>query len=330
MPQQSRIENFNETAAKAFVAFPHELGRLVVLAVPAQNTPVFISPAIAEQLSANTAAIKEAVAEAHEILERTGWTALASSDHDVGGTLVDLIAMPSTPIADRYTERFTQEMMEDFAFDHELGHLILPNGQPCKGASENKSESAADAFAMLRHIQRYGKETDLPELYYTAKAAHIVVKKETTHYTSDTIQRVIEKANELGDAFLQMPLEEVAKIAAEIANEKTLDDFTLGYVRLNYLGVTAGIDNAAMRIYDGDPETCQIVFRRVLAVMEKEYRDEDVFNAGKRYLSHPRRKAFMVQAAKTDGFWRRALAFVETGIPRFSPGGRAAAPSMRF
>ncbi|HYD17771.1 MAG TPA: hypothetical protein VEF76_04755 [Patescibacteria group bacterium] len=45
-----------------------------------------------------------------------------------------------------------------FTFDHEIGHQLVPSGYALDMAGRLMGESAADAFAALRALQRYGME----------------------------------------------------------------------------------------------------------------------------------------------------------------------------
>ena len=54
----SLAKTFHETAAAAHDAFPKELKTLVLLLLPASDTPVYVSPEVADQLTKSTAAVK--------------------------------------------------------------------------------------------------------------------------------------------------------------------------------------------------------------------------------------------------------------------------------
>ena len=158
--QQSLEQTFNETAAAAYKAFPQQLARLVVLLVPDTDKPVYVSPEVAGQLTQSTAAIGDAVARATRYMRDRSWAAYAERDHRLAGTRVNLIALDHEKTAGFFSARYTKEMKLIFTLDHEIGHHIMRNGFPVGGVSPQEAESAADAFAMLRHIQRFGKNTD--------------------------------------------------------------------------------------------------------------------------------------------------------------------------
>ena len=49
-----------------------------------------------------------------------------------------------------------------FGFDHELGHVIIPGGGGMDKSdliANNRAECIADAYAVIRHLQRYGADS---------------------------------------------------------------------------------------------------------------------------------------------------------------------------
>jgi hypothetical protein len=63
-----------------------------------------------------------------------------------------------------------------------------------------------------------------------------------------------------------------------------------------------------------DKEALNLFCRETLAVMKIHQNDPDIFDAGKSFLTHPSRKSFMDDAAKTDPYWRQALEFVNAPV----------------
>src|ERR1700722_2395869 len=89
----SLAQEFNETATAAYRVFPRELERLAVLLVPSSDTPVYVSPAVARELTKNTAAIGQAIAKLAEKMHELKAVGLAGNKYPLAGTSVNLIAL---------------------------------------------------------------------------------------------------------------------------------------------------------------------------------------------------------------------------------------------
>jgi hypothetical protein len=324
--EQSLAQEFKKTLVAAHEAFPEKLANLVVLLVPASNKPVYVSPQIADQLTNSTAAIRKAVKEIANDMRARNHVGKAYSKYKLNETPVRLIALNSDSItgafADPYTP-YTKEMDAIFTLDHELGHLILWNGsRSIFGTSPQLAESAADAFAMLRHIQRFGKNTDQAGRLCERLANLVVMRCDTEHYTSNAVQRAIEIADEMGDDLFKLSLRETARLAAEIADDNHLDQRTLDKIGMAYVPIA--MDPAYINDWD---KLC----RKTIEIMREHRHDAEIFKAGKRCLNSPMLKRFMAREAmpKRDVYWKKALAFVNTHDPHARPKRRSANPGMR-
>jgi hypothetical protein len=342
--EQSLAQEFNDTAAAAYAAFPEQLARLVILLTPDTDTPVYVSPQVADELTKSTAEIREAVAKYTGVLKANNASGLAEYKASLAGTPVNLIALDSKNIMGIFTERFTKEMRAIFNLDHEIGHHIIRNGTPSleKGVTLHKSECAADAFAMLRHIQRYGKNTDRAGNRSENIAYCITLLSDMVHYTSAALQQAFEVADKMGDDFFKLSLHETAELAATIADDTALVGVTLKKIAEAYLPVAnyckANMGNGqeiVRKLYDADAtEAHTILCQGVVSVMANpaNSNDPDIFNAGKRFLSAPQLKEFMTKAAATEtgGYWKSALGFINTHKPDASQQTpRSTSPGMK-
>jgi len=347
-------QTLNETAAEACKFFPQQLARLVVVAVPNAEMPVYVSPQVAEELTNGVSLIGRALKKLpgnksprlRDTLEyltgtdrpstmRKALRKLAREMHDahatgisyrrykLAGTSVSLIGMLNDNIMGLFSERYTKEMQAVFVLDHEIGHLILRNGN---SPDAQKSENAANAYAMLRHIQRYGKNTDRAGYCAEKGALSIPLLSDTEHYTTDAVERAIAVANEKGDDFFQLSLFETAKLAEEIADACTLNDQVLKKLREAYLPVAQ-----ACAKHIGDPwqiiESMSgkdkvahaLVCREAIAVMRQHPHDPDIIKLGKQFFGFPPLKEFMTAAADKNNFWKDALDFITTHQPPENP-----------
>ena len=83
------------------------------------------------------------------------------------------------------------EINHAYAFDHEVGHVVVRNGMNV--SNENLSECAADAYAALRHIQRFGTSVFWLESVARWRAMDMVFNRGDLgdHFTSPVISGII-------------------------------------------------------------------------------------------------------------------------------------------
>jgi hypothetical protein len=91
------------------------------------------------------------------------------------------------------------EMWQRYVLDHELGHALTMLGidrQASKTTSfGNQAECEADAYAMIRHFQRYGEGSLFPAYISDLRNMNALHKGDITHWTSRAVDRVIELNN---------------------------------------------------------------------------------------------------------------------------------------
>jgi len=308
---------FNEEASAAYKAFPEELKRLVVLLVPSSDTPVYVSPEVADQLTKSTADIKAAVAYWAKYLHDAGAAGVASRSADLGGVPVAMIALDTENTLGVYTPKFTKDMILIFALDHEIGHHILKYGYPFYGVvSDEFAESAASTYAMLRHIQRFGNDTDHLGEESERTAYTIILRGDTAHYSSDSIERAIQVSQERDISGLS--LTQTAALADKIAAEYHLSDATLDKIRIAYLPVKRACEaqigsgfDISKKLYGQDKDAYTLFCRQTIAVMKQHQNDPDIIKAGERFLNYPPIRNFMVESAKSDASWKEALSFID-------------------
>jgi hypothetical protein len=257
--------------------------------------------------------IKYALENMKRTMDEKKWAAFADRDYILGGTHINLIALGNKPTRPNLSWRNTQAMQLLFDLDHEIGHHILKNGFQYPGVSGQTAESAADAYAMLRHIQRFGKNTDYAGAYSKEKAFHVVLESDAEHYTSDAVLRAIQLADEMGEGIFKLSLRETAARAEKIADDCHLDDRRLKKIH-NAFRPAAEAHNRK--------KSAMIIHGEIISVMRKYRRDPDVFNAGKRFLSRPSDKKIIKELAQTDRYWQKVSDFLEnrrTTLPRRGP-----------
>ena len=211
-----------------------------------------------------------------------------------------------------------------YNLDHEIGHHILKGGYPSGSfwSAYQFAESVSDAYATLRHIQRFGKNTDHLGGYGESRAFLIVLNPDIAHYTTDTIQRAFQIAEETDIS--KLSLRETAALAEKITDECRINDEMIEKLYTAFQPVYAavkknigGVPDILVKLYGRDKEAYEFFCHETLAVMKKHRHDPDIFKAGKQFLSYPAIKKFMIKSAKTDSYYKEALSFIEnpeTGV----------------
>jgi len=80
-----------------------------------------------------------------------------------------------------------------FIFDHELAHAIIPNASYRDG-EKNRAESIADAYAVIRHFQRYGADSPAIDAIVANRAFDFVFREPRyghSHFTSPVTEKIL-------------------------------------------------------------------------------------------------------------------------------------------
>lgn len=201
---------FNAEAKKATEDFPELAGRFALVNVPEGEAVTFVDPMRTRlrsqrELDYILGDVAGAAAEAHSSLA----TKLPNG----------LNVLAYTPLPFRmFTGRDQSEDMETLAvIDHELGHLVVGGAFSSKDSCYR--ETAADAFAVLRHMQRYGDESRAIEKAGWRRAFDFVMTGDRGHFTTlalDELDAVKHKID-----IKAMTPDQTMKLAQRIALEHT-------------------------------------------------------------------------------------------------------------
>lgn len=315
MPQ-ALTEIFHDSAKAAKETFPERLENFVVL-LDTQETPVYASPEIADYLTRSVNIVKRAVGEVGRTMQNLNAIGLAYPFYPLGRKSSKLIALKDDPIGMNYP-RSTPEMRALYVLDHEIGHHVVTNGH---GKGAHLGECAADAFAALRHIQRFGKETDF--FKFSPKAATMVLGTSPMHYTSNVFDRVRKLSEETDIESLS--LKETAELAAQVAQENHNDPKTM--IRLTkafqgaaavYLKTYGTKTKITDMLYAKDKDAYALFVRETVNVLRANVDDDDVLLAGQRFLNQPAIRRFIRKGAKYDPVLQEALDFLKLDM-QFTP-----------
>ncbi len=157
--------------------------------------------------------------------------------------------------------------VDDFgSFDHETGHILAPDLHGTLG------ENAADAYAMLRHVQRFG--TGNPDADYCGwkRALVFALTGISSHLTTFTVDKIVLDSKSAD--FMSLTPKETAAIARDYALKNTPDAKALKKLQAAFAPVKGGKPTA---------ET----FRCIAAITLAAKADSDVFALGARILQKP-------------------------------------------
>lgn len=108
-----------------------------------------------------------------------------------------------------------------FILDHELGHCAIRNGfgRDQSPYSALLAETVADAYALIRHYQRFGTDSPYANKYVdpSARAENFILGGDAEHFTSFTLAEIIKRKDEID--FNSLSPQETADLARRFALE---------------------------------------------------------------------------------------------------------------
>ncbi|MBI3440277.1 MAG: hypothetical protein HY052_00450 [Proteobacteria bacterium] len=269
----SLAQLFNGYAEQYRNAFPEQLKSLLVVST---TQPVYASPDLAEFLTSHAAEVREMIKEAAQRMRAEHTAGTAGKEVSDSGTINCISVNIADTSTKRYvSDKFSQVMNASALFDHEMGHLVVKEGWP-DDSRPHIAECAADAYAVLRHLQRFGGATDIFEQAPYTVAVQAIFEPPPIHYTSAAIQQVARlHQGGILDIF-SLSLQETARVAGDIALQYSLDDNTLDKIHAAFSPVRER--------YKESRRDEQKILKAIIQVMRDNKNDHDIYRAGKLYL----------------------------------------------
>jgi len=362
----SLMDRLQTEASQVAAAQSPELDNLVVLPIPGWGEPLYMADKVRAQIAEKfpkkwpddpdplEALTRQATSERAERARISGTTSASSAK--LAGIPIKLVALASSDHFQlKYNDNYTEEMQALAAMDRSLGRVIATsrakNSSAISAHELEKVEVFAEAFAALRHIQIFGKNTGYLDYRREATAAEIVLNGNPGRYTTDALKEAYLEADKTGDAFFKLSPRGVAVLAAKIADEFPFEQIAVqekvarayAPVAAYYQGYLAGkapddereegdtteptetiatgkhvtIDLESDRATKAYKTVCLKTFN----VMTANRNDADIFKAGQRFLSHPDTQTFLAELARDSVFWKTALEFINTHDPARKPRG---------
>lgn len=144
---------------------------------------------------------------------------------------------------------------EVFVFDHEAGHLLCENGL----GEMNLRERTADAYAALRHIQRFGKDSPAIRRLIDKRAVELVFGDGVEHFTAPLVEKIIADAQTTD--FSALTPAETAALATRYAAENPADTTMIRHVAAEFHVLRQGLG----RLMKGDPAVIRLLAEMVMA-----------------------------------------------------------------
>ncbi len=123
----------------------------------------------------------------------------ASYDPWSGASIIFFNDKIDPEVAKIATEKANERTLH--LLDHELGHLAIEDGMYDNPQSPQGllGENIADAYALLRHYQRFGTSKECFDKYVSpfARASSLIFSGDATHFTTFTLQAISNARNAL-------------------------------------------------------------------------------------------------------------------------------------
>ncbi len=293
---------FEQTAREAYDAFPRQLRTLFLFMTDAK-TPVYLAPATAAKLSSATQEVSRVIARETAYIKRRNCVGMAYHPMRVAGHMVKMIGVHSD-VSGVFNKRYTKDMRSVYVLDHEIGHQVVPRGM----VSGYLAECRADAFATLRHLQRYGFDTDYFVLM--TRAHSVVLGTSPVHYTTDIMEAVRAYARD--NDISGLPLAATARLADRLVRSLPVGSADIHRLAKKFRPAArmavrhcGGKKELVDALYDRDHDAYEVFCRETASVMRAHPADARVISAGQRFLNFPPVHDFITARAKADPAWRR-------------------------
>lgn len=286
------LKEIFKAAAQAYHrAYPQVLKHFVVYS---KSGFVYVSPPALERME-DFDTEKEALQVLKEDMEASGYPAYAhrielDDPHPapVNAVLLDLRYRFCKSAADSRS----QKMASVFVLDHEIGHFVVRRGIPgfTNQARQHLRECAADAYAALMHIKRFGGITDGFWQIAGERAGEIVYGSRD-HYTRAVFSAVAQVAERTNVAALSMP--DIERLAGRVARRYHYSTRRLNKIRHAF--------SAARHTYAHAGSLVPKVFTDTAKAMLQHRQDSDIYRAGKLLLASPAGSRYLESGTR---FWR--------------------------
>ncbi len=215
--QRSLSDIFNQFAGESVVLFPEINGKLLIHDT---NEDATYGREKLDKKSRRTQASIDAFLE-----ERT-----KDKDRQTYADTDDRLKLSfilyDEPVNENHIKALPKKVEKDvfFILDHELAHLVIKD-PPMAGENEQYKDSVreavADAYALIRHYQRYGTRSTHKSVIIDpwARAGALTLNSDTVHFSTLMLEEIIRRKDVID--FSHLDPQQTAELARRFAVEYT-------------------------------------------------------------------------------------------------------------
>lgn len=226
-PAASLRDVFNAEAARAAADYPVLAGRLLIIDVAGEYSVAHIAP---EALKMEPGV----AAELQKLIERR-WAKTAHSCCHINNGIRTIVMAPHVT-AESAMYGLPQRQETLFILDHEIGHLVVKDGY--EGIHTNFKENAADAFALIRYAQRFGRLEQVIEASQFKRIFDFAFKGRWSHYTVPMTDALLRLQDSIDLAALNPA--QTAELAHRLATRHAINSIQLRELQ-NAFSISAAV-----------------------------------------------------------------------------------------
>ena len=221
-PKKSLTQIFNNFAADAVQRFPHLKGHLIIADMNERKS--YGHKEINTTKTGLTSETAREYLRDHEITDEMSKNKEASSCATFDPKHNLSLIFINEGLSKEEAENVSQEAEEHllFVMDHELAHCALKDGfaRAAKSPQDYKillAESIADAYALIRHYQRFGVDSEPRDKYIgsAARADGFIRHGDITHFTSFVLDALTKRKHDID--FDKLNPQQTAELARRFA-----------------------------------------------------------------------------------------------------------------
>lgn len=219
-PERSLREIFNAALVEAHKQFPELRGKIAVYNLVDNRIHAAIDPAAVGLKDEK--ALRAFYEKSKKAAEKAN-SSIAMQEKDL-----KLIVYAQRSLDSHLFARADQpqEMRVFATFDHELGHLLVTDAMKYATLSEQLyAEAAADTYAVIRNIQRYGSKAIGTDVLSWQRAVAFIETGSQSHFTSFTLDEFAKVQDSID--FAALTPQQSLQLARRFALEHTPHESTM-------------------------------------------------------------------------------------------------------
>lgn len=309
-PKKSLSEIFNKFAADAVERFPQLKGRFLIADMN-ERKAYGHKDLDAKKTGLNAETAREYLRDhpvTQEMTKNKGASSCALQDPKQNVSVIFI----NEDLPPEQTQNVSKEAEKHllFVLDHELAHCGIKDGFGRASSPRDYrillGESVADAFALIRHYQRYGVDSNADNKYIgpAARADNFVMWGDSTHFTSFVLDAIAKRKHEID--FDKLTVEQTSELARRFAlqympPERVVQDLQFTFEPIRRQFASRAPDGSIKRDPDGaikmliekalDPKSDYYTFKMASMwvkpfLEERKHMDGKPLNLPKDYLDN--------------------------------------------